>query len=126
MKDTIERKALLNDDENDDNLLDDHSIVDMSKINNNKIDRLNNQVNDVIDGMKTNIEKVVDRGSNLDELNDRSEHLGITADTFSKRSRGLRRNMYFRTCRARLYLSLTIGFILLLIIFFLYRSYSKK
>ena len=113
------QKALLEDEENDDHLLDDHTIVDMNKISknpNSKIDRLRNTVDDVVDTMKTNIEKVVDRGNNLNELNDRSEQLGVSADMFSKRSRGLRRNMYFRTCRSRLYLGATIGFILLFII----------
>lgn len=101
-------------------MLEDHTIVDMNKVNKSpsgsKIDRLRNQVEDVVDSMKSNIEKVVDRGSNLNELNNRSEELGTSADMFSKRSRGLRRNMYFRTCRARLYLGATIGFIVLLII----------
>ena len=113
------QKALLEDEENDDHLLDDHTIVDMNKISknpNSKIDRLRNTVDDVVDTMKTNIEKVVDRGNNLNELNDRSEQLGVSADMFSKRSRGLRRHMYFRTCRSRLYLGATIGFILLFII----------
>lgn len=113
--------ALLEDaDDNDDMLLDDHTVVDMKTITNssadNKISRLKSQVAGVVEDMKINIDKVVDRGTNLNELNDRSEQLGVTADTFSKRSRGLKRTMYFRTCRQRLYLSLTVGFILILFI----------
>ena len=106
-------------DEDDDNLLDNHTIVNLDKISshpNTKINRIQKQVDDVLDGMKINIEKVVDRGQSLNDLNDRSDQLGITADMFSKRSKGLRKSMWLRTCRARLYLSITIGFILLLII----------
>lgn len=63
--------------------------------------------------MKINIEKVVERGNNLNDLNDRSEQLGISADMFSKRSRTLRKSMWLRTCRARLYLGITLGVIVL-------------
>lgn len=110
---------MLKDEEDDDHLLEDHTVVNIDKITNNsssKINKLRNQVNEVVDDMKINIERVVERGSNLDELNDRSEQMGNSADMFSKRSRGLKRNMYFRTCRARMYLGITVAFILVLII----------
>ena len=81
-----------------------------------KLGRLQNQVDDVVDTMKINIEKVVDRGQNLNELNDRSENLVTSGDLFSKRSRNLRKSMWLRTCRARIYLGLTLSFILILII----------
>lgn len=111
----IEKTALLfsDDDENDDKILD----LDKNKgIKDGKIDRLKNQVNEVIGDMKVNIEKVVDRGQNLNALNDRSEQLTMSGDLFSKRARNMRKSMWLRTCRARLYLSITIGVILVLII----------
>lgn len=81
-----------------------------------KLNRLQNQVKDVIDDMKINIEKVVDRGNNLNDLNDRSEQLGAAGDLFSKRSRNLRKSMWLRTCRARMYLGITLSVFFLLII----------
>ncbi len=81
-----------------------------------KLNRLQNQVKDVIDDMKINIEKVVDRGNNLNDLNDRSEQLGAAGDLFSKRSRNLRKSMWLRTCRGRMYLGITLSVIFLLII----------
>jgi vesicle-associated membrane protein 4 len=81
-----------------------------------KLGRLQSQVKDVIDDMKINIEKVVDRGNNLNDLNDRSEQLGAAGDLFSKRSRNLRKSMWLRTCRARMYLGITLSVIFILII----------
>jgi vesicle-associated membrane protein 4 len=81
-----------------------------------KLTRLQGQVKDVIDDMKINIEKVVDRGNNLNDLNDRSEQLGAAGDLFSKRSRNLRKSMWLRTCRARMYLGITLSVIFILII----------
>lgn len=66
--------------------------------------------------MQKNFEKVVERGQNLTDLNDRSEQLGASADMFSKRSRNLRKSMWLRTCRARMYLGITIGAIVSLIL----------
>lgn len=128
MADNLEKTALLVEDtETDDNLLDNHTIINLnsnatsSKLNtikktDGKLGRLQNQVEDVVDTMKINIEKVVDRGQSLNDLNDRSENLVSSGDLFSKRSRNLRKSMWLRTCRARLYLGLTLGFILILII----------
>ena len=77
-----------------------------------KIAKLQNQVKEVVDEMKINIEKVIDRGQNLDDLNDRSEQLGAAGDLFSKRARNLKKSMWLRTCRSRLYLALIITFVL--------------
>ena len=98
--------------ESDDDELDLHKIPSSDT----KITRIKNQVNNVIDNMKTNIDKVVERGQNLDDLNDRSEQLSASGDLFSKRARTLRKNAFLRTCRARLYLGLTVSVILVLII----------
>lgn len=96
---------------------DDEKIFDLRKNKSDpKINRLQSQVNDVIDGMKVNIEKVVERGQNLEILNERSENLSVSGDLFSKRARNMRKNMWLRTCRARMYLGITLGSILILII----------
>jgi vesicle-associated membrane protein 4 len=101
------------DNDNNDNI-DIESQRTRSNKNDSKISKLKNQVNDVIDDMKLNIEKVVDRGSNLDDLNDRSSQLGASADLFSKRSKSLRKTMWIRTCRSRMYLAITITVLLFL------------
>jgi hypothetical protein len=90
--------------------------IKSSNLTDTKISKLKSQVDGVVVDMKANIERVVDRGTSLIELSDRSEQLGVTADHFNKRSRGLKRTMYFRTFRQRMYLLLTIGFIFFLIL----------
>jgi vesicle-associated membrane protein 4 len=99
---------LNSDDENgDENVIMNKATASSDK----KLANLKSQVNDVIGDMKINIDKVVERGQNLNELNDRSESLGVAGDLFSKRSRNLRKSMWFRTCRSRLYLSIGVSFI---------------
>ena len=93
---------------------------------NNKFNRVKNQVNDVIDTVRTNINKVIDRGAHLDDLNDRSEELSSSAASFNTRARYTRKALWMRTCRARLYLGLTISVILGLLIFFLYRMFKAS
>ena len=102
----------MSDEDNDDKIID---VNKTSSRTDKKLSTLQNQVNDVIDDMKINIEKVVDRGQNLNDLNDRSDQLGIAGDLFSKRSRNLRKSMWLRTCRARLYLSIAIGSVLTIV-----------
>ena len=105
----IEKRALLfsdNDDENDVKILD---------LNNSKVARVQSQVSEVIGDMKKSIGKVVERGQNLEELNERSEELGVSADLFSRRSKSMRKSMWLRTCRARMYLGIVLAVMLLLI-----------
>ena len=104
------------DDNGDENVIMNKATVSSDK----KLANLKSQVNDVIGDMKINIDKVVERGQNLNELNDRSESLGVAGDLFSKRSRNLRKSMWFRTCRSRLYLSIGVSFI-----FFVFLSISS-
>ena len=77
-----------------------------------KFNRVKNQIEDTIDSMRTNIVKVLDRGQRLDDLNERSEELTTSANSFNTRARYTRKAMWMRTCRARLYLGGTILVIL--------------
>lgn len=117
----------MSDDDNDDKLLDLErpGLSPNGTVADSKISRLQSQVNEVVDDMKINIEKVVERGQNLNDLSDRTEQLGLNADLFSKRARGIRKSMWLRTCRARLYLSLTIGVIVVLILCRIFSLFYK-
>ncbi len=94
--------------------------------NTNKFSRVKNQIDDVIDTVRTNISKVLDRGTALDELHDRSEDLSASAATFNTRARYTRKALWMRTCRARLYLGGTIFVIVGLLMFFLYRMFKAS
>lgn len=111
---------LSDDDNNDENVVMNKAS---SSSSDKKLANLKNQVNEVIGDMKINIDKVVDRGQNLNDLNDRSESLGVAGDLFSKRSRNLRKSMWFRTCRSRLYLSIGVSFVFFV---FLSKTFFKN
>jgi vesicle-associated membrane protein 4 len=108
------KKALLFSD--DDEESDDKMLELGARGADSKIGRVQSQVKEVLGDMRINVQKIVDRGQNLDELNDRSEELGVTADTFSRRAKGLRKSMWLRTCRARLYLGVAISLVSILLL----------
>jgi hypothetical protein len=135
------------DEEDDDVLLDNHDLTKNIEIkqkatvtakgdvlynggletnNMNKFNRVKTQIDDVVDSVRTNISKVLDRGTTLDELNDRSEDLSTSAATFNTRARYTRKALWMRTCRARLYLGGTIFVIVGLLMFFLYRMFKAS
>lgn len=66
---------------------------------NSKLNRVQNQINDVMDGMKTNIGKILERGQTLDNLNERSDELSASANLFHTRAKSTRKAMWLRTCR---------------------------
>lgn len=63
------------------------------------ISKVKEQVGEVMDTMRTNMNKVLERGDRLDDLNERSEELSNTANVFQSRAKGVRRTMWIRTCR---------------------------
>ncbi len=103
----------------DDEENDDDKILDLNSrpaATDSKLGRVQSQVNEVLGDMRINVQKIVERGSNLDELNDRSEELGVSAETFSRRSKGLRKSMGLRTCRARLYVGIAVSLVSFLVL----------
>ena len=109
--DKQEKTALLMESDDDDTLLD---TIGAAPGTSTKMNNVQQQVNDVTDTMKKTIDKVLDRGQNLNELSDRTDQLTTSADLFSKRARHTRRSMWMRTCRARLFLGITIGAIIVI------------
>lgn len=105
----IEKAALLASDDDDD-----EEIVKMNSQSTPKLTQIQGQVKEVIGDMRINLEKVIDRGQNLHELNDRSEQLMVSGDLFSKRARSVRKTMWLRTCRSRLYLAIAITLVLIM------------
>jgi hypothetical protein len=69
-----------------------------------KINRVEHQISEVIDQVKSNVNKVIERGDHLDTLNTKSEQISASANVFQNRARHTRKAM-LRTCRVRLSLS---------------------
>ncbi|XP_060065721.1 vesicle-associated membrane protein 4-like [Ylistrum balloti] len=81
-----------------------------------KINRLQNQVDDVVGIMKDNMGKVIDRGDRLEDLQDKSDNLASNSDLFRSRSRDLRKSMWWKNCKMKIILVLVIVIILAVII----------
>ncbi len=77
-----------------------------------KLHNLQNQISDVKDVMRSNINKVLERGEKIELLVDKSEALAESATVFHKRSKQLKWAM----CRENAKLWLIIAFVLLVII----------
>ncbi|XP_033763168.1 vesicle-associated membrane protein 4-like [Pecten maximus] len=80
------------------------------------INRLQNQVDDVVGIMKDNMGRVIDRGDRLEDLQDKSDSLASNSDLFRSRSRDLRKSMWWKNCKMKIILALVIVVILAVII----------
>lgn len=81
-----------------------------------KIDRLQNQVDEVVGVMQNNVSKVMERGDRLEDLQDQSDNLAGNADMFRSRARGLHKKMWWNNCKMKLALVVIILIVLLVII----------
>ncbi len=66
---------------------------------NTKLNRVQNQISEVIDGVRTNVVKILDRGQKIEYLDERSEELTLSANLFQTRAKSTRKAMWLRTCR---------------------------
>ena len=82
-----------------------------------KIQRVQDDINEVTDMMRANIEAVVDRGEHLELLVDKSDALGSQAQAFQKQSVGLRKAMWWQNMKMVFALAFIVLFILALILF---------
>lgn len=107
--DDRERRALLDGNSDDEDFFLTGPRVKTDKLRSDpKISNLQNQVDDVVDIMKSNVSRVIERGDRLEDLQDKSESLSNSSDMFRTRAKGLHKKMWWQTCRMRLILALVI------------------
>jgi len=82
-----------------------------------KILRVQEDINDVTDLMRQNIESVVDRGEHLELLMDKSDGLSSQANAFKKQSTGLRKAMWWQNIKKMLLLAFVLVVVLCVIVF---------
>ncbi|KAI0228186.1 Vesicle-associated membrane protein 4 [Lamellibrachia satsuma] len=113
-----ERQALLESASDDDDFFLRGPSVQPSRLiqDNGKITRLQGQVHDVVDVMRDNIGKVMDRGDRLEDLQDKSEHLSTNSDLFQSRAKVLKSTMWWRQCKMRMVIALVVVVLLGVII----------
>ncbi|KAK7487383.1 hypothetical protein BaRGS_00021345 [Batillaria attramentaria] len=66
-------------------------------------------------GPRDNVNKVVERGDRLEDLQDKSDSLAGSADMFRSRSKSLHSSMWWKNCRMRILLAIVILIIVLVI-----------
>lgn len=96
-----------------------------SSQNGSRVQRLQGQVSDVVAVMQDNIGKVLDRGDKLSDLQDKSESLSSSADSFRIRARDVRSTMWWRECKMKLALAVVLLLILAIIIIPIIIKYNK-
>ncbi|XP_013420361.1 vesicle-associated membrane protein 4 [Lingula anatina] len=81
-----------------------------------KVQRVQEQVDDVVGVMKSNIGKVLDRGERLEDLQDKSDHLNSNSRLFQARARDVRSAMWWQNCKMKIIVMIVILIIFAVII----------
>ena len=76
------------------------------------------EIDSVKDIMTENIERVLERGERIDLLVDKTDKLGGSARDFRVRSRGLRRQMWWKNVRIMVLLCVVVVFLIYLFVGF--------
>lgn len=83
------------------------------KMNNSEYNPTNSNLGDLrsdiaatTDALKITVNKLVQRGENLDALNNRAEDLNSTSIHFRGAARRVRRQMWWQNCRLTLFISM--------------------
>jgi hypothetical protein len=83
---------------------------------NRKVADLQSQVNDVKDVMSRNIENVMKRGDNLDDLVTKTTDLEAGAAVFRDRTKTVRRKMWWKNAKMNIIIGIVVVVIIVIII----------
>ncbi|XP_059157693.1 vesicle-associated membrane protein 4-like [Physella acuta] len=120
-----ERRGLLDGNSDDEDFFLKGPNVNTNKLRPDpKINKLQGQVEDVVDIMKSNVNKVIERGDRLEDLQDKSESLSSHSDMFRTRAKNLHKNMWWKNCRMRIILAAVLALIITIIIIIVVVHYS--
>ncbi|KAK3732490.1 hypothetical protein RRG08_030690 [Elysia crispata] len=113
----VERRGLLDGNSDDEDFFLRGPRVNTKSLHSDrKLNQLQGQVDDVVDIMKNNVNKVIERGDRLEDLQDKSESLSSHSDMFRSRAKSLHRNMWWNNCRMRIIIGLIIGIVVAIIV----------
>lgn len=83
---------------------------------NQRVADLRSQVNEVKDVMSQNIERVMERGDNLDNLVTKTTDLEAGAAVFRDRTRQVKRKMWWRNTKMNLIMAVVVVVIIVIIV----------
>ncbi|XP_070207535.1 synaptobrevin-like isoform X4 [Littorina saxatilis] len=74
------------------------------------------QVDEVVDIMRVNVDKVLERDQKISELDDRADALQAGASQFEASAGKLKRKYWWKNCKMMIILGLIVGIIVVIII----------
>ncbi|XP_076804132.1 vesicle-associated membrane protein 2-like isoform X2 [Clavelina lepadiformis] len=83
-----------------------------------KLQQTQAQVDDVVDIMRTNVDKVLERDQKLSEIHDRADALQQGASQFETQAAKLKRKYWWKNCKMIIMLSVVLVVILLVVIIY--------
>lgn len=81
-----------------------------------KVQKVQGQVDEVVGVMRGNMEKVMDRGEKLEDLEDKTEDLMFSASIFKVSAKGLRSHFWWQQCKMRILMLVVVVIILLIVL----------
>ncbi|KAL2136010.1 hypothetical protein VTI74DRAFT_5897 [Chaetomium olivicolor] len=81
---------------------------------NDRTKQIQAQIDDTVGVMRENLNKVADRGARLDHLQDKTDNLAQSAQSFRRGANQVRKKMWWKDMKMRIWLA--IGIIVLLAI----------
>ncbi|XP_070801607.1 vesicle-associated membrane protein 2-like [Pituophis catenifer annectens] len=85
-------------------------------ISNRRLQQTQAQVNEVVDIMRVNVDKVLERDHKLSELDNRADALQAGASQFETSAAKLKRKYWWKNCKMMIILGVLCAIILIIII----------
>jgi len=83
-----------------------------------KLQQTQAQVDEVVDVMRTNVDKVLERDQKLSELDDRADALQQGASQFETQAAKLKRKYWWKNCKMIIMLSMVVVIIVVVVIIY--------
>lgn len=81
-----------------------------------RTEAIQNQIRDTVDVMRQNINKVSERGEQLDSLQDKTDNLAVSAQGFRRGANRVRKQMWWKDMKMRVCLVILVIVLLIVII----------
>ncbi|KAG8935163.1 SNAP receptor, synaptobrevin [Tulasnella sp. 417] len=92
---------------------------------NSKTAALQADIDRTVDLMQKNIAKVAERGERLDDLQDKTDNLAVSAQGFRRGANRVRKNMWWKDMKMRIIIAVGVAILLVIIIVPIVKSTQK-
>jgi len=92
---------------------------------NNKTAAIQAQIDDTVGIMRENITKVAERGERINDLQDKTDNLVVSAQGFRRGANRVRKNMWWKDMKMRIIIGVGIAVLLIIIIVPIVKAVKK-